>query len=115
MPIPLSPRAPDLLNQRMHGPSRRAVRQRMGTQERDADESSQCSSALRNICDLALNQRSRDLLGRTVREVGYHPIRVGASPGSASSIAGLPFRKQVALSRARLFWLFFAAKYQPSR
>jgi len=41
--------------------------------------------------------------------------RLVESPGEASSIAGLSLRKQVALGRSWLFWLFFAAKYQPSQ
>jgi sugar lactone lactonase YvrE len=31
------------------------------------------------------------------------------------AVGGLPFRKQIAVSRSSLFSLFFAAKYQPSR
>jgi hypothetical protein len=41
--------------------------------------------------------------------------RIVEPPGGASSIAGLPLRKPVTLGRFRLFWLFFAAKYQPSQ
>src|SRR5260370_9097008 len=66
MPVLLGSRAPDSLKQRMHGPSRRPGRPRMGTQARDADGGYQRVSALRNIPDLALYQRFPALLWRAV-------------------------------------------------
>jgi hypothetical protein len=43
------------------------------------------------------------------------PDRLDRASGPLSSIGGLPFRKQIAVGRSSLFWLFSAAKYQRSR
>jgi hypothetical protein len=44
-----------------------------------------------------------------------HVARFVEPLDGAGGIAGLPLRKQLALGRSWLFWLFFAAKYQPSQ
>jgi len=42
-------------------------------------------------------------------------VWLAESPSGARGIAGLPRRKQLALGRSWLLWLFLQAKYQLSR